>query len=50
MPYRTPKDRFEDLPEFSHAPRCVSVQDDLRMHYMDEGEGAPILCLHGAPT
>ena len=20
------------------------------MHYVDEGEGAPILCLHGAPT
>jgi haloalkane dehalogenase len=50
MPYRTPEDRFDDLPGFPYAPNYVSVRDDLRMHYVDEGEGAPILCLHGAPT
>lgn len=50
MPYRTPDDRFEDLPDFPYAPNYVSVRDDLRMHYVDEGSGAPILCLHGAPT
>ena len=50
MPYRTPADRFEGLPEFPYAPRYASVQDDLRMHYVDEGAGAPVLCLHGEPT
>jgi len=50
MPYRTPDAHFDDLPDFSYDPNYVSVGDDLRMHYVDEGEGAPILCLHGAPT
>jgi len=50
MPYRTPDDRFEDLLGFPYAPQYVTVEDDLRMHYVDEGEGAPILCLHGEPT
>jgi haloalkane dehalogenase len=50
MPYRTPEDRFEHLPDFPYAPNHVSVRDDLRMHYVDEGDGTPILCLHGAPT
>lgn len=50
MPYRTPDARFDDLPDFPYAPNYVSVGDDLRMHYVDEGSGAPILCLHGAPT
>ena len=50
MPYRTPDARFEDLPDFPYEPHYVSVGDDLRMHYVDEGSGAPILCLHGAPT
>jgi len=30
-------------PQFSDAP-------GFRMHYVDEGEGEPILCLHGEPT
>ena len=50
MPYRTPEARFEDLPDFPYAPNYVTVDDDLRMHYVDEGAGAPILCLHGEPT
>ncbi|MFB6230582.1 MAG: haloalkane dehalogenase [Salinibacter sp.] len=50
MAYRTPADRFEGLPAFPYAPRYVSVRDDLRMHYVDEGTGAPVLCLHGEPT
>ena len=50
MPYRTPDERFEDLPDFPYAPNYVSVGEDLRMHYVDEGEGAPVLCLHGEPT
>lgn len=50
MPYRTPDERFESLPDFPFGPNYVPVRDDLRMHYVDEGDGAPILCLHGAPT
>jgi haloalkane dehalogenase len=50
MPYRTPDARFDDLPDFPYAPKYVTVGADWRMHYVDEGEGAPVLCLHGAPT
>jgi haloalkane dehalogenase len=46
---RAPDERFADLPGFPFAPRYLE-QDDLRMHYIDEGEGEPVLCLHGEPT
>jgi haloalkane dehalogenase len=47
--YRTPEERFEGLPDFPFAPRYLD-QDGLRMHYLDEGAGDPVLCLHGEPT
>jgi haloalkane dehalogenase len=47
--YRTPDDRFEGLPGYSFEPRYL-VQDGLRMHYVDEGGGDPVLLLHGEPT
>jgi haloalkane dehalogenase len=47
--FRTPDERFEGLPGFPFAPRYVE-QDGLRMHYVDEGEGEPVLLLHGEPT
>jgi haloalkane dehalogenase len=47
--YRTPPERFEGLPEFPFTPHFVD-QDGLRMHYLDEGAGDPMLCLHGEPT
>ncbi len=47
--FRTPDERFASLPDFSFAPHYVDV-DGLRMHYLDEGEGDPVLCLHGEPT
>ena len=47
--FRTPEERFEGLPGWPFAPRYVD-QDGLRMHYVDEGGGAPILLLHGEPT
>jgi haloalkane dehalogenase len=47
--YRTPDDRFADLPDYSFAPRYLTL-DGLRMHYLDEGEGEPVLLLHGEPT
>jgi haloalkane dehalogenase len=47
--YRTPDDRFEDLPGYDLEPRYLDV-DDLRMHYVDEGEGPTVVLLHGEPT
>ena len=47
--YRTPDDRFASLPDFPFEPHYIE-QDGLRMHYVDEGAGDPILLLHGEPT
>ena len=47
--YRTPDERFDGLPGYAFEPRYVE-QDGLRMHYLDEGAGDPVLMLHGEPT
>jgi len=47
--YRTPDERFDGLPGWPYEPRYVE-QDGLRMHYVDEGDGEPVLLLHGEPT
>ena len=47
--YRTPDERFRGLPGYAFEPNYIE-QDGLRMHYVDEGEGAPVLMLHGEPT
>jgi haloalkane dehalogenase len=47
--YRTPESRFEALPGYAFEPRYLE-QDGLRMHYVDEGHGDPVLLLHGEPT
>jgi haloalkane dehalogenase len=47
--YRTPDERFRDLPGFPFEPHYVE-QEGLRMHYVDEGSGDPVLLLHGEPT
>lgn len=47
--YRTPDEQFEALPGYAFEPRYVE-QDGLRMHYVDEGSGDPVLLLHGEPT
>ena len=47
--YRTPDERFDGLPAFAFTPHYLE-QDGLRLHYLDEGAGAPILLLHGEPT
>jgi haloalkane dehalogenase len=46
---RTPASRFDDLPDYPFAPRWAEV-DGMRVHYVDEGEGEPVLLLHGEPT
>ena len=40
--YRTPDERFAGLPGYAFEPRYVE-QDGLRMHYVEEGSGAPVL-------
>ncbi len=47
--YRTPDERFQDLPGYDFEPHYVEV-DGLRIHFVDEGSGDPILLLHGEPT
>jgi haloalkane dehalogenase len=47
--YRTPDERFAGLPGYAFEPHYVE-QDGLRMHYVDEGTGDPVLLLHGEPT
>jgi len=47
--HRTPDERFAGLPGYPFAPHYLE-QDGLRMHYLDEGQGDPVLCLHGEPT
>jgi haloalkane dehalogenase len=47
--YRTPDERFARLPGYDFDPHYLDV-DGLRMHYVDEGDGDPVLLLHGEPT
>jgi haloalkane dehalogenase len=42
-------ERFVNLPGFPYAPHFVEL-DGLRVHYVDEGRGEILLCLHGEPT
>jgi len=46
---RTPEERFRDLPGYPFPPRYQTI-GGARMHYVDEGRGDPILCLHGEPS
>lgn len=51
--FSTPAERFADLPGYDYTPRYIDLDGELsglRMHYVDEGSGAPILLLHGEPT
>jgi len=47
--FRTPDDRFASLPGWDFEPHYADV-DGLRMHYVDEGGGRPVVCFHGEPT
>jgi haloalkane dehalogenase len=47
--FRTPDERFSSLPDFDFEPHYVEI-DGLRLHYVDEGDGDPIVCFHGEPT
>jgi haloalkane dehalogenase len=49
--FRTPDDRFDQLPGYPFAPHYVDVAG-LRLHYLDEGpaDGPVVLLLHGEPS
>jgi haloalkane dehalogenase len=47
--FRTPDERFENLPGYPYEPNYVEV-DGLRLHHLDEGSGATVLCFHGEPS
>lgn len=53
---RTPDERFENLADWSYAPRYTPVFDadgtPLRIHHVDEGpkDQPPILLMHGEPS
>jgi haloalkane dehalogenase len=47
--FRTPEERFSNLPGYDFEPRYADV-DGLRLHYVDEGSGRPVVCFHGEPT
>ncbi len=46
---RTPEERFKDLPGYPYDSNYVEI-NGARVHYIDEGEGEVILCLHGEPS
>jgi haloalkane dehalogenase len=47
--FRTPEERFADLPGFPYEPHYAEV-DGLRLHHLDEGSGPTVLCFHGEQT
>jgi haloalkane dehalogenase len=47
--FRTPEDRFSNLPGFPYEPSYREL-DGLRLAHVDEGEGHPIVLVHGEPT
>jgi haloalkane dehalogenase len=46
---RTPDERFKNLPGFPFPPRYVEI-NGMRVHYVEEGKGEVVLCLHGVPA
>jgi haloalkane dehalogenase len=47
--FRTPDERFQNLPDFPWEPVYREWQG-MRLAHLDEGEGPPVLMLHGEPT
>jgi haloalkane dehalogenase len=46
---RTPDERLEGLPDFPFESSYREI-DGLRLAYLDEGEGQPVVFFHGEPT
>lgn len=50
--FRTPDERFADIPDFPFAPHYHELSGGLRLHYLDEGpkDGPVVLMMHGEPS
>ena len=46
---RTPEESLEGLPDFPFESNYTEI-DGLRLAYLDEGEGKPVVFFHGEPT
>jgi len=46
---RTPDEILDGLPDFPFDP-CHRTVDGLRLAHLDDGDGAPVIFLHGEPT
>ena len=46
---RTPDEAFSGISDFPYEPQYIQL-GDTRMHYVDEGSGEIVLCLHGEPS
>src|SRR5881227_2421638 len=46
---RTPDQLLDGLPDFPFRSEYVTF-DGLRLAYLDEGEGPPVVFFHGEPT
>jgi haloalkane dehalogenase len=46
--FRTPEERFANLPDYAFEPHYVEVEG-LRLHHVDAGAGPTVLCFHGEP-
>ena len=47
--FRTPDERFEALSGYDFDAHYQEI-DGLRLHYVDEGSGDPVVLFHGEPT
>jgi haloalkane dehalogenase len=47
--YRTPDERFENLPGFPWQPQ-YREWEGMRLAHVDEGEGQPVVLFHGEPS
>lgn len=47
--YRTPEELLLGLPDFAFEPSYRNI-DGLRLAYLDEGRGPPVVFMHGEPT
>ena len=46
---RAPEESLEGLPDFPFKSNYAEI-DGLRLAYLDEGEGKPVVFFHGEPT
>src|ERR1039457_3020159 len=46
---RTPEEALQGLPDSPFEPSYRDV-DGLRLAHLDEGDGAPVIFMHGEPT